>query len=379
MAEESDLERTEPASGRRLEQAREEGQVPHSRELSAFLVLITAAATLWFLGGWFVHRLTLLTRHGLNIDSDLLRQPEMMGDRLQELSLEALLGMAPFLLVLLVAAVIAPFLLNAWVFAPKALMPRFDRLDPLKGLGRLVSLQGLVELGKAVGKALVVGGMAVWVIWQQVDDLLQLLAQPLDSSLVQAGRLVVFSFLVVVAAMTLIVAVDVPFQLWQYHDKLKMTKEEVKQEGKEMEGNPEVKGRIRSLQREAARRRMMASVPKADVIVTNPTHFAVALLYKEGMGAPKVVAKGRGELALKIRTLGGENNVPLLEAPPLARALYRWAELEAEIPSKLYAAVAEVLAYVYQLNRYREEGGQYPLPPRHIAVPPELDPGAVNG
>ena len=379
MAEESDLERTEPASGRRLEQAREEGQVPHSRELSAFLVLITAAATLWFMGGWFLQRLMQITRHGLTLDSGLLQQPQSMGEQLQAMSLEAMIGLAPFLLALVVAAILSPFFLNAWVFAPKALMPKLDRLDPLKGIGRVFSLQGLVELAKALAKAIVVGGVAIWIIWLDVDGLLQLLAQPLEVGLAEAGRLILFSFLVVVAAMALIVAVDVPFQIWQYHDKLKMTKEEVKQEGKEMEGDPQVKGRIRALQREAARRRMMANVPKADVIVTNPTHFAVALAYKDGMGAPKVVAKGRGELALKIRALGGEHNVPLLEAPPLARALYRWSELEEEIPSKLYAAVAEVLAYVYQLNRYRAEGGAYPLPPKDIAVPPELDPGAVNG
>ena len=175
-------------------------------------------------------------------------------------------------------------------------------------------------------------------------------------------------------AMVLIVAIDVPFQLWQYHDKLKMTKEEVRQENKEMEGNPEVRGRIRQLQREAARRRMMGAVPKADVIVTNPTHFAVALAYKSGMGAPKVLAKGMGEIALKIREVGAAHGVPMLEAPPLARALYRHADLDQEIPTALYAAVAEVLAYVYQLANWRKVGGHYPLPPREIAVPAELVP-----
>ena len=176
----------------------------------------------------------------------------------------------------------------------------------------------------------------------------------------------------IVLAMILIVAIDVPFQLWQYHDKLKMSKEEVRQEGKEMEGNPEVKGRIRQLQRQAARKRMMGAVPTADVIVTNPTHFAVALAYKSGMAAPKVLAKGMGEIALRIRSIGAENGVPMLEAPPLARALYRHADLDQEIPSKLYAAVAEVLAYVYQLTNWRKVGGAYPQPPREIVIPSEL-------
>ena len=189
-----------------------------------------------------------------------------------------------------------------------------------------------------------------------------------------AGKLLNWSFLAIVGAMLVIVAADVPFQLWQYYDKLKMSKEEIKQEAKEMEGDPHIKARIRSFQREAARRRMMSAVPKADVIVTNPTHFSVALSYKSGMRAPKLVAKGAGEVALKIRELGAEHGVPMLEAPPLARALHRHVELDQEIPATLYTAVAEVLAYVFQLNRYHEVGGAYPLPPRDLPVPADLVP-----
>jgi flagellar biosynthetic protein FlhB len=179
--------------------------------------------------------------------------------------------------------------------------------------------------------------------------------------------------------MLLIVAVDVPFQIWQYHDKLKMSRQEVKQEGKELEGNPEIKGRIRQLQREAARKRMMAAVPAADVIVTNPTHYAVALAYKGGMRAPRVLAKGMGEIALRIREIGAANDVPIVEAPPLARALHHHSELDQEIPAPLYAAVAEVLAYVYQLAEWRRTGGQPPLPPRDIAIPDTLAVEVVNG
>ena len=214
-------------------------------------------------------------------------------------------------------------------------------------------------------------------IWSERNDLIMLLAQPVEVGLVSAGHLAAFSFLAVVAVMLVIVAIDVPFQLWHYHDKLKMTREEQKQEAKEMEGDPHVKGRIRSLQRDAARRRMMAAVPQADVIVTNPTHFAVALAYKSGMGAPRVVAKGMGEVARRIRELGAEHGVPLLEAPPLARALHRHVDLDREIPGTLYAAVAEALAWVYQLTNWRQTGGQYPIPPRDLQVPPELVPEAV--
>lgn len=379
MAEESDLERTEPASSRRLEQAREEGQVPHSRELGAFLVMSAAAGVFWVMGPWLMQNMGGLLRRGLTIDLQLAYEPQLMMVRFADLSLDALLVFSPLLVALVVAALLSPFLLGSWNFAPKALMPDLSRLDPIKGLGRLVSWSGLAEMFKAIAKAFLLGGVAAWVIWNERYDIFAIFGQSLDTGLASAGHLINFSFLAVVATMVLIVAADVPFQLWQYHEKLKMSRQELKQEGKETEGNPEVKNRIRALQREAARKRMMGAVPTADVIVTNPTHFAVALAYKSGMGAPKVVAKGRGDIALKIRAIGAEHGVPMLEAPPLARALYRHTELDQEVPSTLYAAVAEVLAYVYQLSNWRQVGGNYPLPPREISVPAELVPEAVNG
>lgn len=379
MAEESDLEKTEPASSRRLEQAREEGQVPRSREIGAFLVLVVSASAFWFVGPWMMQRTVAIVRRGLILEEPLLRDPQFMMVRFADLSLDALMSFAPLLLALVVAALISPFFLGSWNFSLKALNPDLGRLDPLKGLGRLISWSGLVELFKAVAKAMLIGGVAIWVLWSQRSDIFALFGQTVEVGLASAGQMVNYSFLMIVMAMLLIVAVDVPFQLWQYHDKLKMSKDEVRQEGKEMEGNPEVKGRIRQLQREAARKRMMGAVPTADVIVTNPTHFAVALAYKSGMGAPKVLAKGMGEIALKIRQIGAENGVPMMEAPPLARALYRHADIDQEIPSGLYAAVAEVLAYVYQLANWRQVGGTYPMPPREILVPAELVLEAVNG
>ena len=379
MAEDSDLERTEPASARRLEQAREEGQVPHSRELGAFLILLAAAGGIWMMGGWLSQRVTVMFRKGLTLDDKLMRDPNQMLVRFSDLSLDVLLTFSPLLLALMIAALASPFLLNAFIFSPKALMPKFDRMDPIKGLQRLFSWNGLAELVKAVAKAALIGGVAAWVIWSERNDLVGLLAQPLGAGLASAGHLIAFSFLAMVAAMILIVGIDIPFQLWNYHDKLKMTRDELKQEAKEMEGDPHVKGRIRSLQRDAARRRMMAAVPKADVIVTNPTHFAVALAYKSGMGAPTVVAKGAGEIARRIREIAAENGVPLLEAPPLARALHRHVEIDQQIPGTLYAAVAEALAWVYQLTSWRQLGGQYPVPPRNLQVPSELVPEAVNG
>ncbi|TLS19529.1 MAG: flagellar type III secretion system protein FlhB [Betaproteobacteria bacterium] len=379
MAEDSDLEKTEAPTGRRIEQAREQGQVPHSRELGSFLVLIVSAGTVWFLGGWFVQRLSLVFRKGLVWDRRAVDDPEYALTRFSSLSWDAVVAFWPMVLALVLAALASPFLLNAWNFAPKSFTPDLNRLNPLNGIKRVFSWNGLVEMVKAVAKAGLIGGVAVWVIWREQDQLFQLLSLPLDAGLAMAGDMISWSFLLIVAAMFLIVAADVPFQLWQYYDKLKMTKEEVKQEHKEMEGSPEVKGRIRRLQREAAQRRMMSAVPKADVIVTNPTHFAVALAYKAGMRAPKVVAKGVDAVALRIREIGAEHGVPLLEAPPLARTLYRFAELEDEIPGALYNAVAEVLAYVYQLNRYREVGGSYPVPPRDLPIPQDMMVEAANG
>ncbi len=372
MAEESDLERTEPASSRRLEQAREEGQVPRSREVGAFLILMVAAGAFWMVGGWMMQRTSTIVSRGLLFDGETLRDPQSMVARLGEISLDALLAFTPLVLALIVAALLSPFFLGSWNVSFKAMAPDLGRLDPVKGMSRVVSLSGLLELVKGVAKSTLIGSVAAGVLWAERGEILSLLSQTIDAGLASAGHLINFSFLMIVASMLLIVALDVPFQLWQYHNKLKMSKEEVRRESKEMEGNPEVKGRIRSMQREAARRRMMSAVPSADVIVTNPTHFAVALAYKNGMGAPKVLAKGMGEIALKIRTIGAESGVPLLEAPPLARSLYRHGELDQEIPSALYAAVAEVLAYIYQLARWREQGGNYPVPPRQIPVPQDM-------
>ncbi|MBS1159911.1 MAG: Flagellar biosynthetic protein FlhB [Proteobacteria bacterium] len=377
MAEESDLEKTEEPSGRRIEQAREQGQVPHSRELGTFLVLIVAGSAFWMMGSWFTQRSMAIFRKGFAIDSKFMHEPAQMLPRLTDISVDALFAFSPLLALLLVAALLPPFVLNAWVFAPKALVPDLNRMNPLTGFGRMFSWNSLMELGKAVLKAALVGGVAVLLIWKERDEIFGLLAQPLEAGLAHAGNLVSFSFLILVSALVLVVAADVPFQLWQHFDKLKMSKDEVKQEMKEMMGDPQVKGRIRSLQMQAARKRMMSAVPQANVIVTNPTHYAVALSYQAGMSAPKVVAKGMGAIALRIRELAAEHAVPVLEAPPLARALYKHAALDSEIPAALYNAVAEVLAYIFQLANWRQVGGVYPMPPQDLPVPAELVPEAA--
>lgn len=379
MAEDSDLEKTEQPSQRRLDQAREKGEVARSRELSTFAVLLVGGGTLWFLGASFTQRMVKLMQDGLTLTHDMAFNPGLLLPRLYTLSLDMLITFAPLLLALLLAAAFSPLLLNGWLFSIEALQPKFSKLNPISGISRMFSSSSLVELVKALGKAALVSGVAALVIWNNRDEVLGLSAQAAAASIPQMGHLVGMSFLMIVGGMLLIVLIDVPFQLWDHNKKLMMTKEEVRQEAKETEGDPMVKGRIRQLQREAARRRMMAAIPTADVVVTNPTHYAVALKYSEtGMRAPVVVAKGSHLLALRIREIAEENHVPILEAPPLARALHKHTDLGESIPEALYSAVAEVLAYVYQLRRYERQGGAQPRQPSELPVPAELDPAATS-
>lgn len=378
MADDSDLEKTEQPSQRRIDQARERGQVARSRELSTFAVLMAGGATLWFMGDTFIQHMVQSLRTGLTWERDIAFNTNLLMPRLHDLALEMLITFSPLLLAVMLAAAFSPLLLNGWLFSAEALQPKFSKLNPFSGIARMFSVQSLVELTKAVGKALLVGLVAAWVIWHNKDAVMMLGSQAVVSGIPQMGHLIGASFMSIVGAMLLIVAIDVPFQLWNHNKSLMMTKEEVRQESKETEGDPMVKGRIRTLQREAARRRMMSAVPTADVVVTNPTHYAVALKYSEsGMKAPIVVAKGSHLLALRIREIAEENRVPILEAPPLARALHKHAELGDSIPEALYTAVAEVLAYVYQLRRYDVQGGVKPVQPDALLVPPELDPAST--
>lgn len=375
MAEDSDLERTEAATPRRIQQSRDKGQVAHSRELNTFVILMVAGGLLLLFGSTYMDALSEIVRKGLVFDHADASNPARMTARLFEFSLEALILFLPFMLVITIAAVASSVVMSGWLFTWEALQPDFAKLNPLSGIKRMFSWASMIELLKAVGKSVLIGGVAIWFIWVNLDAMLGLIAEPWPDGLRHLAQLVGHTFMVVTGSIALVVAIDVPFQLWDYAEKLKMTKEEVKQEAKEMEGDPHIKGRIRSMQRELARRRMMEAVPKADVIVTNPTHYAVALQYREGtMKAPRVVAKGSHLLAQRIIELGRENRVPVLQAPPLARALYRHAELEEEIPAELYTAVAEVLAYVYQLRQYERAGGTRPAEPTELTVPPGMDP-----
>ncbi len=369
MAADSELEKTEPASPRRLEQAREEGNVPRSRELAACASLVTGGTLLWVMGGSLESSLAQMLRDALSFPRELAFDPVALMEHGGQMLGRVLWALLPFAAILLGVAIVAPLAVGGWLFSAKSFLPKFDRLDPVAGIGRLFSLHALGELGKALAKTALVGLAAWFVIGSQSDAVFALASVPADDAGHSLGKLLFVAFVPMAGVLALIAAVDVPWQRWQYAKKLMMTREEVRQEHKEQEGNPEIKARIRAQQREMARRRMMADVPKADVIVTNPTHYAVALKYSETHdAAPVVLAKGADEIAAKIREIAVEHQIPLLEAPPLARALYRHTEPGDTIPERLYTAVAQVLAYVFQLR-----AGAHPALPENLAVPADMD------
>jgi flagellar biosynthetic protein FlhB len=375
LAEESDLEKTEPASPRRLEQAREEGDIPRSRELATCTLLLASGAAFWFSGGHMIDELNSMLASGLSFDRAMAFDMELLLAHLAANLGKVLLAFAPAALILMIVIIGSPMLIGGWLFSVKSLQPNFSRMNPLKGLGNMVSTRAAVELLKAVAKATLVGWVAWLVVRSELDAVLGLTVEPLATGTAHLGHLMLMSFMFIVGGLIVIAVLDAPYQMWQHAKKLMMSRQELKQEAKESDGSPEIKAKVRQQQREMARRRMMSEVPTADVVVTNPTHFAVALKYAEnGMRAPKVVAKGADEVAAKIREIAAENNVVLLEAPPLARALYKHADIGDEIPEALYIAVAEVLAYVFQLRAYAQRGGVRPQEPTDLDVPPELDP-----
>lgn len=313
-------------------------------------------------------------RQSLSFSPEILTDTAQLPAHFGQVFTRAMGLVMPLLMGLLAMAFVAPMLLGGWNFSTQALAPDFSHINPITGLGRMLSINSLVELWKNVLKFALLTAVAGSAWWVSRGELIGLSMESEAQGLAHAGQLCLHAFAFLCGALLLIAALDVPYQIWHYEKQLRMSKQELREEHKESEGRPEVKGRIRSLQQEFSRKRMMEKVPTADVIVTNPTHYAVALQYKVGvMRAPVVVAKGADQIALAIRRLGTENRIPILEAPPLARALYRSTELDAEIPVTLYAAVAQVLTYIYQLKMYR--GGPSPVRPEIKDVPGgEVDP-----
>ncbi len=378
MADDSDLEKTEQASPKRLESAREEGDVPRSRELATVAVLFAAGLSLLMMGSHLNKALKDTITTGLHFDRTLAFEPTLLLVKTSEMVSTLLIAFAPFALILIAVAIASPIIIGGWVFSGKAFVPQFSRLNPMQGLGNLVSKNAAVELTKSIVKTLLVATVAYTAISRDMEPILSLSLLPLKTSIAQVSDLMLMGFLSIVGALVFIAAIDVPYQLYHYANKLKMTKEEIRQESKESEGNPEIKARVRQQQREMAKRRMMSEIPKADVVITNPTHYAVAIKYQdEGMRAPIVVAKGADAIALKIREIATENNILTMEAPKLARALYAHTELDDEIPEALYSAVAEVLAYVFQMRIFKKEGGFRPEIPKALPVPEALDPHSL--
>ncbi|WP_313514390.1 flagellar biosynthesis protein FlhB [Pseudomonas sp.] len=374
MAEsESGADKSEEPTEKRLRESREEGQIARSRELSTLVVVMSGVIAVMIYGGDLATALVDLMRGCFSLTRDTLMDTGSMALLLLKAGSMAIKALAPILAVLAAASIVGNIALGGWMFSAKTMAPKFGRMNPGPGLVRMFSKKSVVELVKALAKFSIILMVGIVVLSNDRDDLLALSGQPLETALGHAIEVLGNSALWMASGLILIAAADVPFQLWDNKQKMMMTKQEVKDEYKDSEGKPEVKGKIRQMQRQMAERRMMQAVPEADVVITNPTHFAVALKYDPTKGtAPVVLAKGGDFLALKIREIAQEHKVLLLESPALARSVYYSTEIDQEIPAGLYLAVAQVLAYVYQLKQFRSGKGKRPTPLPDLPIPPDL-------
>jgi len=353
MAENEDgSEKSEEPTDKKIRESREKGQIPRSKELTTVLMTLGAGIFFLFYGGQMMEDFQILATRGLSLDRDIAFDELKMWHLIQGLLVQGIWMITPFLLLMALIALISPMLLGGFSFSAKAMAPKLSKLNPVSGLKRMFSAKALLELFKALAKFTLVISIATFFLYSIFGQVLGLGIEPLKFAFAHAGSIIIQAFIFVSLSLVVVALIDVPFQVWDHNRQLKMTKQEVKEEFKQQEGNPEVKGRIRQIQREMSQQRMMQKVPEADVIVTNPTHFAVALKYdSEGMQEPVVLAMGVDFLASQIRTIAQQHNIPVIEAPPLARALYYNAEIDQAIPYDLFKAVAAVLAYVYQLKQ----------------------------
>lgn len=374
MAENEDgQEKTEDPSTRKLEQAREKGQVARSRELGSVVVMMFGAMGLIFFGGMLLDACREVFQLNFDVDREALMDPDVGMHKLLESAQRIIMALIPLFVVLALAATFIPPMVGGFNFSMQAVAPKLSKLNPLSGLKRMFSVQSLMELGKSLAKFFLVSTAAVLILNMYSERFLSLGFQDPVNAMAEGMSIVMWAFFLLCSSLILIAAVDVPFQLYQYNKQLMMTKQEVREEYKDTEGKPEVKSRIRAKQREMAQARMMQAVPTADVVITNPTHFAVALKYDPQKNlAPIVVAKGADFIAEQIKKVAIANEVMILRAPPLARSIYYHTELEREIPQGLYIAVAQVLAYVFQLKRFHEGKGQNPGQQPEFPVPPDL-------
>ena len=375
MAESDGQERTEQASSKRLEDARKKGQVARSREFATVIVLVMGSVALL----WFGQNLAMALARLMHRLFSFTRDEVFDSDALLTIACKALLNILPslamILLLLFVASVLGASLIGGFNFSVEAMQPKFNKLNPMSGIKRMFGLQSWVELGKSILKILLIGVVTWRLLLNTRNDLAQLSLEAFPRNIFHAVDSLLWFVLLLSCTLILVAAIDIPYQLWNHSQKLMMTKQEVKEEYKNSEGNPHIKGRIRQLQREMASRRMMGEVPSADVIITNPEHFSVALRYQRDVDkAPVVVAKGVDFTAMKIREIDNAHDIPIVPAPPLARALYHSAELEQPIPDGLFMAVAQVLAYVFQLQQYRKgKTFHRPIPlPDELPIPDDL-------
>ncbi|MCU7871249.1 MAG: flagellar biosynthesis protein FlhB [Candidatus Thiodiazotropha sp. (ex Lucinoma borealis)] len=365
-------EKTEQPSSKRLLDAKRKGQVPRSKELNSMAVTMMGVVALVMMSHTIGSSLSDMMSQSFVLTREQIFNTHTMGMQLGVGLGQVFLALIPFFLIVIFAAIISSVALGGFSISAEAMTPKLSKLSPLKGMKRIFSPRGLVEMLKAMAKFIFIGGITALLLWTSMGKFLALHGMEIAQALEHLNGMIGGSVILMTATLILIAAIDVPFQLWDHKRQLKMTRQEVRDEMKETDGKPEVKSRIRQLQREMAQKRMMQEVPKADVIVTNPTHFAVALKYDpQKMHAPKLLAKGADLVAMNIRKVGSEAKVPVVESPMLARAIYFHTELNTFIPAGLYLAVARLLAYVFQLRAYRTEGGEYPELPDDLAVPEE--------
>jgi flagellar biosynthetic protein FlhB len=375
MAEgdDSSQEKTEEASARKLEKAREEGQVPRSRDLTSTAVLLVSSIGLYIFAGFMGDKMIGITRENFTLTRATIYDPNAMIAHLASAIYDGLFSIAPLMLLLLLVSIIGPIALGGWNYTAKAMEPKLSRMDPLAGIKRMFSVKSLIELLKALGKVLVILGATVWVLKIFAQDMFRLVDESIGSAIIHSLEISILATIALSATTIVIAAIDVPIQIFEYNKKLKMSRQDQKDEAKDTDGKPEVKGRIRQLQREMAQRRMMSNVPQADVIITNPEHFSIALQYNpETMDTPLMIAKGGDHTALKIREIAKAHNIEIIQSPVLARAIFYTTEVDQEIPAGLYLAVAQVLAYVFQLRNFRKGKGDRPVYPRNINIPRDM-------
>jgi flagellar biosynthetic protein FlhB len=366
-------EKSEEPTAKRLQDSKQKGEVPRSRELNTTLILMAGSIGLLTMGKGIGDGLAELMRSSLNMDRRLMYEPLLMLKNAINTVLDAFILISPLIGLLVISVFLSPMMIGGFTFSGKKIKPKMSNMSPLKGIKKLFGTQGLMELVKSVLKITLVGGLGAFLIIKLFDDILRIGRYEFATAYSKTTEMTGWYFLAVCSTIIIISAIDIPFQIWQHKKQQRMTKKEVKDERKNTEGNPEIKGKIRGLQIEAAMRRMMEQVPKADVVITNPTHFSVALKYDDAkMGAPKLVAKGTEMVAARIREIATENDVPIVSAPPLARAIYFSTELEQEIPASLYLAVAQILAYIYQLKQAISSGMQAPDMPTDLDVPDDM-------